>query len=135
MRIRSPKRAREHKADPADQYTRMADEFGTPRRGRYTASDDGGPMTGGRFWLQPLTLFILSLLALVLVSSLQLWRLGWFGVWFGAKSAQVDRSSKRWQLDGRRAAPVDPVITDGDDPGADRSTPEPEEIDAPPVTD
>ena len=90
MRIRSPKRARQGKVDRADHYTRMADEFGTPRRGRYTASDDGAPMTGGRFWLQPISLFILSIVALVLVSSLQLWRLGWFGVWFGAKSAQVD---------------------------------------------
>ncbi len=130
MRIRSPKRARQGKVDRADHYTRMADEFGSPRRGRYTASDDGRPMTGGRFWLQPLTLLILSLLALVLVSGLQLWRLGWFGVWFGEKSAHVDSSSKRWQLDGRKAAPVDPVITDDD-----RSTPEPEEVDAPPVTD
>jgi hypothetical protein len=134
MRKRSPKRASEPASASTEHYARIADDFGSPRRGRYTAVDEGRPMTGARFWLQPLTLFILSLLALVLVSGVQLWRLGWFGVWFGAKSAEVDLSSKRWQLDGRRAAPADTEMTDIDEPDVDRA-PQPEEIDAPPVTD
>jgi hypothetical protein len=135
MRKRSLKRASEPQSASTEHYARIADDFGRPRRGRYTASDDGAPMTGSRFWFQPVTLFFLSILALLMVSGLQLWRLGWFGVWFGAKSAQVDKSSKRWQLDGRRAAPVDAEVTDIDEPDIDRSPPQFEEIDAPPVTD
>ena len=92
-------------------------------------------MTGARFWFQPVTLLFLSLMVLVLVSSLQLWRLGWFSVWFGAKSAQVDQSSKRWQLDGRRASPVDADITEIEEPDVDQVAPPFEEIDAPPVKD
>lgn len=134
MRKRSPKRASEPKSASAEHYARIADDFGSPRRGRYTAVDEGRPMTGARFWFQPVTLFFLSLMALVMVSGVQLWRLGWFSVWFGAKSAQVDKSSKRWQLNGRQAAPVAADITEIDEPDVDRA-PQPEEVDAPPVTD
>ena len=105
MRNRSLKRDSEPQADPADHYTRLADEFGSPRRGRYTAVDEGRPMTGTRFWLQPLTLFILSLHALIVVGGLQLWRMGILDPIFGPKSAVVDKSSKRW-IQNDRAAPV-----------------------------
>jgi hypothetical protein len=135
MRNRSPKRKSEPEAAPIEHYARLADEFGSPRRGRYTAVDEGRPMTSGRFWLQPLSLFILSLMALMMVSSVHLWRLGWFGYWFGAKSAQVDMSSKRWQLDGRKAAPVDPMITDSEARDVDGGSPAVDEEDAIPVTD
>jgi hypothetical protein len=120
MRNRSPKRASELKPDPAAHYNRLADEFGMPRGGTYHARDAGRPMTGRHFWLQPLTLFILSLLALVLVSSLQLWRLGWFSVLFGAKSAEVDRSSKRWLLNGRSARTADDRTLNAPEPDIDR---------------
>lgn len=135
MRFRLSKRGSDSNAVKAEHYARLGENFGSPRRGRYTNADDGRMMSGGRFWLQPLTLFILSLLALVLVSGVQLWRLGWFGVWFGAKSAQVDNSPKRWQLDGRRASPVDPAVPDDDGRGSDSAPPDFEEVDAPPVTD
>jgi hypothetical protein len=135
MRNRSLKRKSEPTVAPVEHYARLADEFGSPRRGRYTAVDEGRPMTGSRFWLQPLTLFILSLLALLLVSSAQLWRLGWFGVWFGAKSAQVDRSSKRWQLDGRKSAPASPMITASEEREVDGGPPADDEEDVVPVTD
>ncbi len=133
MRFRLPKRGGDPTGAKAEHYARLGENFGSPRRGRYINGDEGG--NGGRFWLQPLTLFILSLLALALVSGVQLWRLGWFGVWFGAKSAQIDQSPKRWQLDGRRAAPVDPAVPDDDGRGSDSAPPDFEEIDAPPVTD
>ena len=135
MRFRLSKRGRDRDGVKAEHYARLGENYGSPRRGRYTNIETGQPIAGGRFWLQPLTLFILSLLALVLVSGIQLWRLGWFGVWFGAKSAQVDPSPKRWQLDGRKAAPVDPAVPDDDGRGSDSGPPEFEEVDAPPVTD
>ena len=106
MRSRSPKRASDLKPDPAEHYTRLADEFGMPRGGRYTMTDDGRPITGARFWLQPLTLFILSLIALVAVCAVQFWRLGVFDPIFGPKGALVDTSSKRWILNGRSARPA-----------------------------
>ena len=68
MRFRLPKRGSKPDAVKAEHYARLGDNFGSPRRGRYINGDEGQPITGGRFWLQPLTLFILSLLALVLVS-------------------------------------------------------------------
>ena len=135
MRFRLPKRGSKPDAVKAEHYARLGDNFGSPRRGRYINGDEGRSVGGDRFWLQPLTLFILSLLALVLVSGVQLWRLGWFGVWFGAKSAQIDNAPKRWQLDGRKAAPLDPAVPDDDGRGRDSGPPEFEEVDAPPVAD
>jgi hypothetical protein len=113
------------KPDPTEHYTRLADEFGMPRGGHYTASDDGRPMTGARFWLQPVTLFILSLLALVVVGGAQLWRMGLFDPIFGPKSAQMDKGSKRWMANGRSARPAADVV-EVDEPDIDRGPP-PEE--------
>lgn len=125
MRRRSPKRDRDLKPDPTAHYTRLADEFGMPRGGHYTASDNGRPMTGARFWLQPVTLFILSLLALVVVGGTQLWRMGVFDPIFGPKSAQTDKSSKRWMANGRAVRPAADVV-EVDEPDIDRG-PAPED--------
>jgi hypothetical protein len=133
MRNRSPKRASESKAERAAHYKRLADDYGAPRRGRYTQANEGRPMSGRQFWFQPLTLFILSLIALFFVSMIQLYRFGVFDPIFGPKSATVDTSSKRWQLDGRRAAPADAAPSERDE--SDNPPPAFEEIDAPPVTD
>ena len=127
MAFRSPKRASKPKADPPDHYSRLADDFGYTRHGQYRGSDDGRPMTGSRFWLQPLTLFILSLLALVLVCALQLWRMGTFDAVFGARSAQVDPSSKRWMLNGRSARTADDRVRNPQEPDIDRGPPDEEE--------
>lgn len=126
MRKSSPQRARDPKPDPTEHYTRLADEFGMPRGGRYTATDDGRPMTGARFWLQPVTLFILSLLALVVVGGAQLWRMGLFDPIFGAKSAQVEKGSKRWLLNGGSARPA-PDVVNVDEPDVDQGPPPPED--------
>ena len=115
MRNRTPKRANKRGADPAEHYTRLADDFGFSR-GAYRAVDDGRP--SGHILLQPLSLFILSLLALVLVCGVQLWRMGTFDVIFGNKSAVVDHSSKRWMLNGRSARVADDRVTDVEEPGA-----------------
>ena len=130
MRKRSPQRGRDLKPDPTEHYTRLADEFGMPRGGRYTASDDGRPMTGARFWLQPVTLFILSLLALVVVGGAQLWRIGLFDPIFGPKSAQMEKGSKRWMANGRSARPAADVVN-VDEPDIDRGPPPEPEDDAP----
>lgn len=135
MRNRSPKRASESKAERAARFTRLADDYGAPRRGRYTQGNEARPMSGRQFWFQPLTLFILSLIALVLVSTAQLYRFGVFDPIFGPKSATVDPSSKRWQLNGRRAAPVEAAPSERDEADAENGPPAFEEIDAPPVTD
>lgn len=73
-------------------------------------------MSRTRFLLQPLSLFILSLLTLVLVCGVQLWRMGTFDGIFGAKSAVVDKSSKRWMLNGRA-----PRVADDRVAGAEES--------------
>lgn len=122
MRNRGSKRARDLKPDPTEHYTRLADEFGVPRGGHYTASDDGRPLTGARFWLQPVTLFILSLLALVVVGGAQLWRMGLFDPVFGPKSAQVEKGSKRWMVNGRSARPAAEVVNT-EEPDIDRVPP------------
>ena len=129
MRNRSLKRDSEPQADPADHYTRLADEFGSPRRGRYTAVDEGRPMTGARFWLQPLTLFILSLLALIVVGGLQLWRMGILDPIFGPKSAIAAKASKRWMANGRAAPVADDRVIDGEEPDIDRGPPAAEDAD------
>ncbi len=123
MRNHAPKRKSKAKADPANHYSRLADDFGYTRRGQYRGSDAGRLMTGRRFWLQPLTLFILSLLALVLVCGLQLWRMGTFDAVFGPKSAQIDRSSKRWMLNGRSPRAADDHTAKNEEPDIDRGPP------------
>jgi hypothetical protein len=114
MRKRSPK----GKDQPVEHYTSLAAEFGYSR-GAYRAIDAGRPMSRTRLLLQPLSLFILSLLALVLVCGVQLWRMGTFDVIFGAKSAVVDRSSKRWMLNGRAARIADDRVTGVEAPDTD----------------
>ena len=64
-------------------------------------------MNSGQFLLQPLTLFILAVLALLIVSAVQLWRIGAFEPIFGDKAAVVDRGSKRWMMNGRAAPAAD----------------------------
>ena len=127
MRNRSPKRASNEKGNHTDHYTRLADDFGFTRRGHYRVSDNGKLMTGSRFWLQPLTLFILSLIALVMVCAVQLWRMGTFDGVFGARSAQIDPSSKRWMLNGRSARTADDRVRNPQEPDIDRGPPDEEE--------
>ena len=127
MAIRSTQRARELKADAAEHYTRLAEEFGHARRG-YRSVDNGGP--GGReiLW-QPLSLFIMALMALIMVCGLQAKRLGMFDFILGSGSAQAPTGSKRWMMNGRAhrvaddrtAAARDPDGDDdnGGDPGDD----------------
>jgi hypothetical protein len=124
MRKKSPQRARDLKPDATEHYTRLADEFGMPRGGRYTATDDGRPMTGARFWFQPVTLFILSLIALALVGGAQLWRMGLFDSIFGPKSAQVEKGSKRWMLNRNSARSAADVVN-VDEPDYDHGPPPP----------
>ncbi len=122
MRNRTPKRANKRGADPAEHYTRLADDFGFSR-GAYRAVDDGRP--SGHILLQPLSLFILSLVALVLVCGVQLWRMGTFDAVFGSQSAVVDKSSKRWMLNGRAARVSDDRVADAEEPDtADEETEE-----------
>ncbi len=106
MRNRSPKGAGNGKGHSAEHYTRLAEEFGFARSG-YRAIDEGRPMSRIRFLLQPLSLFIMSLTALVLVCGIQLWRMGMFDPLFAAKSAVVDKAPKRWLLNGRATRVAD----------------------------
>ena len=51
--------------------------------------------------MRPLSLFLMSLMALVLLCAIQLWRQGIFSPLFANKGAVVDRSPKSWILNGR----------------------------------
>ena len=51
--------------------------------------------------MRPLSLFLMSLMALVLLCAIQLWRQGIFSPLFANKGAVVDRSAKSWILNGR----------------------------------
>jgi hypothetical protein len=117
MGNRSPK----GKGRPAEHYSSLATEFGYSR-GSYRAIDEGRPMSRTRLLLQPLSLFIMSLIALVLVCALQLWRMGTFDPIFGAKSAVIDKSSKRWLLNGRAARVSDDRVVAVDEPDAALTT-------------
>ncbi len=117
MRKRSPK----GKDQPVEHYTSLAAEFGYSR-GSYRSIDEGRPISRIRLLLQPLSLFIMSLMALVLVCALQLWRMGTFDPIFGAKSAVMDKSSKRWLLNGRAARVTDDRVVEVDDPDATQTT-------------
>ena len=72
--------------------------------------------------MQPLSLFILSLIALVVVSGIQLWRLGMFDSVFGPKSAQVEKGSKRWMASGRSPRPAADAVA-AEEPDIDRGPP------------
>ena len=75
-------------------------------------------MNSGQFLLQPLTLFILAVLALLIVSAVQFWRIGAFEPIFGDKAAVVDRGSKRWMMNGH-AARADSRVTITQEPADD----------------
>ena len=111
MRNRSAKGKGDAKGHSDEHYTMLAEEFGHARRG-YRAIDEGRALSGGRLLLQPLSLFIMSLLALVFLCGVQLWRMGIFDPLFAAKGAVVDKSSKRWLLNGHapRAAYDGPAV-------------------------
>jgi hypothetical protein len=117
MRNRSAKGASEEDGHSADHYTRLAEDFGFARSG-YRAIDEGRPMSRIRFLLQPLSLFVMSLTALVLVCGLQLWRMGMFDPLFAAKSAVVDKAPKRWLLNGRATRVSDDRIVPTGEPEA-----------------
>ncbi len=117
-----------------EHYTRLAEEFGFSR-GPYRTPDDRRTPGGQHMLLQPLSLFIMSLIALVLVCAVQLWRMGTFDSVFGARSAVVEKGSKRWLLGGharrvrddRKAAPAKPEAAFDDDPPPPPSAPQPQE--------
>lgn len=117
MRNRSPKGESKKDRHSADHYSRLADDFGYVR-GAYRAIDEGRPMSRIRLLLQPLSLFIISLIALVLVCGLQLWRMGMFDPLFAAKSAMVDKAPKRWLLNGRATRVADDRIVQIGEPEA-----------------
>jgi hypothetical protein len=100
MRIRLQKRARDVGADPANHYARLADDMGHARKA-YRATDDGKPLSGAMLLMQPLSLFLMSLMALVLLCAIQLWRQGMFPPLFANKGAVVDGAPKNWILNGR----------------------------------
>jgi Co/Zn/Cd efflux system component len=114
MRNRSPKRASELEADPVEHYTRLADDFGYSRH--YRSRDDGRQHNSRRLMLEPLSLFIFAVLALLAVIATQMWQWGVFDPIFGSKSAVVDTSSKRWQLNGRAARVADDRVVEVDEP-------------------
>jgi hypothetical protein len=132
MRNRSPKGAGKKDGHSADHYTRLAEDFGFARSG-YRAIDEGRPMSRIRFLLQPLSLLIISLIALVIVSGLQLWRHGVFDPIFGPKSATVAKGPKRWMLNGRATRVGDDRVVEIDEPDIDRGPPPPPEGDVVPV--
>jgi hypothetical protein len=126
MRNRSPKGESKKDGHSADHYSRLADDFGYVR-GAYRAIDEGRPMSRLRFFLQPLSLFIISLVALVLLCGVQLYRMGMFDPIFGPKSATVANGPKRWMLNGKAQRVADDRIVVVDEPDIDRGpTPEPE---------
>ena len=100
MRIRLQKRERDVGAEPASHYARLADDIGHSRKS-YRAVDDGKPLSGTMLLLRPLSLFLMSLMALVLLCAIQLWRQGVFSPLFANKGAIVDSSPKSWILNGR----------------------------------
>lgn len=100
MRIRLQKRERDVGAEPAGHYARLADDIGHSRKS-YRAIDDGKPLSGTMLLLRPLSLFLMSLMALVLLCAIQLWRQGVFSPLFANKGAVVDSSPKSWILNGR----------------------------------
>ena len=100
MRIRLQKRARDVGAEPASHYARLADDIGHSRKS-YRAVDDGKPLSGTMLLMRPLSLFLISLMALVLLCAIQLWRQGVFSPLFANKGAIVDSSPKSWILNGR----------------------------------
>ena len=124
MRKRALPRASDLQADPVEHYTRLAEEFGHSRRGHYRAADDGKPVSGGRLMTQPLSLFILSLLALILVGTAHLWQRGMFDGLFPSNGATVDPASKRWLMNGGAARVAEKRVADVDD--AEAVEPEPE---------
>ena len=104
MRIRLQKRERDVGAEPASHYARLADDIGHSRKS-HRAVDDGKPLSGTMLLLRPLSLslslFLISLMALVLLCAIQLWRQGVFSPLFANKGAIVDSSTKSWILNGR----------------------------------
>ena len=100
MRIRLQKRERDVGAEPASHYARLADDIGHSRKS-YRAVDDGKPLSGTMLLMRPLSLFLISLIALVLLCAIQLWRQGVFLPLFANKGAIVDSSTKSWILNGR----------------------------------
>ena len=128
MANRSPKGATKKGSRAAEHYTRLADDFGFARGG-YRAIDEGRAMSRMRFFLQPLSLFIMALIALVLLSGVQLYRVGMFDAIFGPKSAAVPAGPKRWLLNGHARRVADDRMVNGDEPDVDRGPPpEPEGV-------
>ncbi len=115
MRNRPLPRACDLEADPVEHYTRLAEEFGHSRR-QYKACDDGRSLGGARLMLEPLSLFIFALLALIAVAALQLWRIGAFDPVFGTQSARVDPAPKQWLLNGHAPRVADDRALDRGDP-------------------
>ncbi len=124
MRKRAPQRASDPKADPVEHYTRLAEDFGYSHRGYYKSAHDGKPVSGGRLMTQPLSLFILSLLALIMVGTAHLWQGGVFDGLFPSRGPKVDPASKKWQVNGGAARVAAERVTNVDE--SEAAEPEPE---------
>lgn len=134
MAKRAPKGADKKNGRATEHYTRLAEDFGYARRG-YRAIDEGRAKSRFRFLLQPLSLFITSLIALVLVCGVQLYRMGMFDAILGPKSATVAKGPKRWMLNGHARRVADDRSVEVDEPDIDRGPPPIEEGVVEPVKD
>ena len=123
MANRSPKGANKKDGGAVEHYTRLADDFGYARGG-YRAIDDGRGMSRLRFFLQPLSLFIMALVALVFLCGIQLYRMGTFDAIFGPKSATIAMGERRWQLNGHAKRATDDHVVNMDEPDVDRGPPQ-----------
>ena len=90
---------RKQKAEAQAHYDRLAEEFGHARRGYRSIDERGG--ADERLLTQPLALFIFSLAIFFFLCGVQAWRAGIFYGMFWNKSAQIEKGSKRWMMNGR----------------------------------
>lgn len=122
MDKRSAKAAGKAKGRASTTASRAEEDFAFSRLSYRSEGRARSP--GNRFWLfEPLALFILSLILLVLLCGVQLYRMGKFDAVFGPKSATMAKGSKSWMQNGRARRIADDRLVNIDEPDIDRGPP------------
>ena len=96
-------------------FDSLAAEFGH-KRGVSANRESGRPVGLGTLLLQPLSLFILSVMALAMVLGVKYWRAGAFDHLFAPRGAVVDVAPKRWMLNHGAARVHDDTVGEPDTP-------------------
>ena len=127
-----------HASDPerrdvaahTDYDVMLRHDLGGRRTNSYRAIDDGGPDSAAALLMRPLSLFLMSCVALAIVLAVWAWQSGFIGQFLPDRGAVTPVERMRWTTGGRERTlrPEEPLrVVDHDAPAvASKAEDEPE---------